>query len=100
MPVLIRDDRLSRTLRLDKLLRLNVFPVAVSLRWGIAPAALPQFPLPAKIRTRLMPAIELEHDPRRVDDDEYIDAKYYEVQSSIQCGMNALARKRALPLFG
>jgi 1-acyl-sn-glycerol-3-phosphate acyltransferase len=100
MPVLIRGDRLSRTLRLDKLLRLKVFPVAVSLPWGIAPAALPQFPLPAKIRTRLMPAIELDHDPQRADDDDYVDAKYREVQSSIQSGMDALARKRALPLFG
>ena len=100
MPVLIRGDRLSQTLRLDKLLRLKVFPVAVSLPWGIAPAALPQFPLPAKIGTRLMPAIELDHDPQRADDDDYVDAKYREVQSSIQCGMDALARKRALPLFG
>jgi 1-acyl-sn-glycerol-3-phosphate acyltransferase len=100
MPVLIRGDRLSRTLRLDKLLRLKVFPVAVSLPWGIAPAALPQFPLPAKIRTRLMPAIELDHDPQRADDGDYVDAKYREVQSSIQGGMDALARKRALPLFG
>jgi 1-acyl-sn-glycerol-3-phosphate acyltransferase len=100
MPVLIRGDELARALRLDKLLRLKVFPIAVSLPWGIAPAALPQFPLPAKIRTRLMPAIELDHDPDRADDDEYVEGKYHEVQSSIQRGMDALARKRALPLFG
>jgi len=100
MPVLVRGDQLSRTLRLDKLLRLKVFPIAISLPWGIAPAALPQFPLPAKIRTRLMPAIELDHDPDRADDDEYLEEKYWEVQNSIQRGMDALARKRALPLFG
>jgi 1-acyl-sn-glycerol-3-phosphate acyltransferase len=100
MPVLIRGDRLSQTLRLDKLLRLKVFPVAISLPWGIAPAALPQFPLPAKIRTRLMSAIDIDHDPERADDDTYVEAKYREVQSSIQSGMDALARKRALPLFG
>lgn len=100
MPVLIRGDGLARALRLDKLLRLKVFPIAVSLPWGIAPAALPQLPLPAKIRTRLMPAIELDHDPDRADDDEYVEGKYHEVQSSIQRGMDALARKRALPLFG
>jgi hypothetical protein len=87
-------------LGLDKVLRLKVFPLAVSLPWGIAPAALPQFPLPAKIRTRLMPAIELEHDPDRADDDEYVQRKYQEVQDGIQVGMDALARKRALPLFG
>ncbi|HZU49034.1 MAG TPA: lysophospholipid acyltransferase family protein [Mycobacterium sp.] len=100
MPVLIRGDRLSRTLRLDRLLRLKVFPLAISLPWGIAPAALPQLPLPAKIRTRFMPAVELDHDPARADDDQYVERKYHEVQDSIQRGMDALARKRALPLFG
>jgi 1-acyl-sn-glycerol-3-phosphate acyltransferase len=100
MPVLFRGDKLSRTLRLDKMLRLKVFPLAVSLPWGIAPAMLPQFPLPAKIRTRFMPAIELSHDPDRADDDDYVERMYGEVQGSIQQGMDALARKRALPLFG
>jgi 1-acyl-sn-glycerol-3-phosphate acyltransferase len=100
MPVLIRGDRLARILGLDKALRLKVFPLAVSIPWGIAPAALPQIPLPAKIRTRLMPAIELDHDPERADDDEYVQRKYAEVENSIQEGMTALARKRSLPLFG
>jgi 1-acyl-sn-glycerol-3-phosphate acyltransferase len=99
MPVLIRGDRLSKVLQLDRLLRLKVFPLAVSLPWGIAPAALPQLPLPAKIRTRFMPVVELDHDPGRAEDDEYVDGKYREVEDSIQEGMDALARKRALPLF-
>jgi 1-acyl-sn-glycerol-3-phosphate acyltransferase len=99
MPVLIRGDRLSKVLRLDRLLRLKVFPVAISLPWGIAPAALPQLPLPAKIRTRFLPAVELEHDPGRAADDDYVDRKYHEVEDAIQDGMDALARKRALPLF-
>jgi hypothetical protein len=80
----------TRALKLDKLLRLKVFPITISLPWGIAPAALPQFPLPAKIRTRLMPAVELDHDPDRADDDEYIEEKYWEVQNSIQRGMIAV----------
>ena len=80
--------------------RVILFPLAISLPWGIAPAALPQLPLPAKIRTRFMPAVELDHDPARVEDEEYIDRKYHEVQDSIQEGMDALARKRAFPLFG
>jgi 1-acyl-sn-glycerol-3-phosphate acyltransferase len=100
MPVLMRGDRLSRALKLDRVLRLKVFPLAVSLPWGIAPAALPQLPLPAKIRTRFMPAVRLDDDPARADDDRYVEQKYQEVQRSIQHGMDALARKRALPLFG
>jgi 1-acyl-sn-glycerol-3-phosphate acyltransferase len=99
MPVLIRGDRLSKALQLDRLLRLKVFPLAISLPWGIAPAALPQLPLPAKIRTRFMPAVEVDDDPARADDDQYVDGKYHEVEESIQQGMDALARKRALPLF-
>jgi 1-acyl-sn-glycerol-3-phosphate acyltransferase len=100
MPVLMRGDRLSRALKLDKMLRLKVFPLAISLPWGIAPAALPQLPLPAKIRTRFMPAVQLDTDADRADDEQYVDRKYDEVQDSIQRGMDALARKRAFPLFG
>ncbi|MBJ8345470.1 lysophospholipid acyltransferase family protein [Antrihabitans sp. YC2-6] len=100
MPVLIRGDRLSRMLRLDKIFRLKVFPLAISLPWGIAPAALPQLPLPAKIRTRFMPPVEIESNPDLADDETYVDQKYREVESRIQEGMDALARKRALPLFG
>lgn len=47
-----------------------------------------------------MPAVELDHDAERADDDGYVEEKYLDVQNSIQRGMDALARKRALPLFG
>lgn len=100
MPVLIKGDRLSRWLRLDKALRLKVFPIAVSLPWGIAPAALPQIPLPAKIRTALMPPVEVDTDPARLDDEEYIEQVYEQVQARIQEGMDMLARRRSFPLFG
>ena len=100
MPVLIRGDTVARVLRLDKIARLKVFPLAVSIPWGIAPAALPQLPLPAKIRTRLMPVVAIDHDPARAEDDDYVDERYEEVRATIQAGMDALARKRSLPLFG
>jgi 1-acyl-sn-glycerol-3-phosphate acyltransferase len=100
MPVLVRGDRLSRLLRLDRFARLKVFPIAVSLPWGIAPAILPQLPLPAKIRTALQPAVRLGTDPELAEDKEYVEDKYREVEDSIQRGMDALARRRALPLFG
>ena len=47
-----------------------------------------------------MPAVELDHNADRADDDAYVEEKYREVQNSIQRGMDALARKRAFPLFG
>jgi len=56
-------------------------------------------PLPAKIRTRFMPPVQLDHDLARAEDDQYVDRKYREVEDAIQQGTDALARKRALPLF-
>jgi 1-acyl-sn-glycerol-3-phosphate acyltransferase len=100
MPVLIRGDRLASALRLDRLARLKVLPLAVSLPWGIAPAVLPQIPLPAKIRTTLRPPIEVGDDPTRAEDETYVDRIYHEVEGSIQAGMDALTRRRRLPLFG
>jgi 1-acyl-sn-glycerol-3-phosphate acyltransferase len=100
MPVLLKGDRLARALRLDRFARLKVFPIAASLPWGIAPALLPQLPLPAKIRTALQPAVHLGSDPERADDEAYVKCKYHEVEDRIQGGMDALARRRAFPLFG
>jgi 1-acyl-sn-glycerol-3-phosphate acyltransferase len=100
MPVLIRGKRLARWLQLDKVARLKMFPIAISAPWGIAPAMLPEIPLPTKIRTAFLDPIELDSDPTRAEDDEYVNAKYEEVRASIQDGMDDLARRRRLPLFG
>ena len=36
----------------------------------------------------------------RASDDDYVNRKYREVRRSLQTGMDALARRRAFPLFG
>jgi 1-acyl-sn-glycerol-3-phosphate acyltransferase len=100
MPVLFTGRRIARALQLDKIARLKMFPVALSAPWGIAPAMLPEIPLPTKIRTAFQEPVELDSDPERADDDEYVEAKYNEVRDSIQGGMDVLARRRRLPLFG
>ena len=100
MPVLATGRRLARWLALDRIARLKMFPIALQAPWGISPALLPEIPLPTKIRTAFQEPIELADDPDRADDDEYVRTKYAEVQSSIQAGMDALARRRTLPLFG
>jgi 1-acyl-sn-glycerol-3-phosphate acyltransferase len=100
MPVLATGRRLARALQLDKVARLERFPIALSFPWGIGPALLPEVPLPTKIRTAFQEPIELDSDPAMADDDDYVEAKYNEVRDSIQHGMDALARRRRLPLFG
>ncbi|HEX8084265.1 MAG TPA: lysophospholipid acyltransferase family protein [Solirubrobacteraceae bacterium] len=100
MPVLATGRRLARVLQLDRVARLKMFPIAISAPWGISPAILPEIPLPTKIRTAFQPPVELDVDPERANDDEYVDRMYEEVRGSIQSGMDALARRRAFPIFG
>jgi 1-acyl-sn-glycerol-3-phosphate acyltransferase len=100
MPVLATGRRLAKVMALDKVARLKTFPIALQAPWGISPALLPELPLPTKIRTAFQDPIELDCDPERAEDDSYVDSKYQEVTSSIQGGMDALARRRRLPLFG
>jgi 1-acyl-sn-glycerol-3-phosphate acyltransferase len=100
MPVLASGRRLAKVLALDKVARLKMFPIALQAPWGISPALLPEIPLPTKIRTAFQAPIELDRDPDRAEDEKYVEAKYDEVRDSIQRGMNALARRRRLPLFG
>jgi 1-acyl-sn-glycerol-3-phosphate acyltransferase len=100
MPVLLSGRRLARALQLDKVARLKIFPIAIQAPWGLSPAMLPEIPLPTKIRTAFQDPITLDHDPERAKDEDYVNRKYREVRRSIQHGMDALARRRAFPLFG
>ena len=100
MPVLFSGRRLAKVMQLDKIARLKVFPFAISAPWGIAPAALPEIPLPTKIRTAFQEPVTLANDPEKANDDDYVDRKYEEVRKSIQRGMDELARRRRFPLFG
>src|SRR3954470_16961850 len=100
MPVLATGRRLAKLLQLDRLARLKMFPIALQAPWGISPALLPEIPFPAKIRTAFQKPVELDVDPDRANDRGYVQAKYEEVRRSIQGGMDALARRRRLPLFG
>src|SRR4051812_22581092 len=100
MPVLATGRRLARVLQLERIARLKMFPIAISAPWGVAPALLPEIPLPAKIRTAFQDPVELDTDPERAEDDAYVGDVYEQVRASIQRGMDTLARRRALPLFG
>jgi len=100
MPVLFQGHKLAQLLQLDRIANLKVFPIVLSAPWGISPAILPEIPLPTKIRTAFQEPIKVARDPDKAGDDDYVDRKYEEVRQSIQKGMNTLARRRRLPLFG
>jgi len=62
--VLSDGQRLARVLRLDRIARLKVAPVTVSVPWGLTvgvPALLPYLPLPTKLTTEVLPALRPDH---------------------------------------
>jgi 1-acyl-sn-glycerol-3-phosphate acyltransferase len=99
--VLSEGKFLAKWTGLGKRLRGANIPIIAGFPFPLAIEILPMhIPLPAKIRTELLDPIEVDHDPERVNDQEYVDKIYNEVQSSIQGGMDRLAKKRRFPILG
>jgi 1-acyl-sn-glycerol-3-phosphate acyltransferase len=95
---LSQGDRLARALRLDRLLRFSVLPVAVTVPWGLQVGAfLPFVPLPAKIRIRVL-------EPFRVRDrfgpDPDPDEVYRVVTADMQSALDGMMIRRSLPVVG
>jgi 1-acyl-sn-glycerol-3-phosphate acyltransferase len=100
--VLSRGDRIAAALRLDRLMRVKIFPVVVGWPLGIAPGWLPYVPLPAKVTVEVQPPIDfrargLERD--HAEDPDVVDACYREVEAVMQHALDRLARHPALPLL-
>ena len=94
-------NTLDKVLGLKKTLRGSNLPIIAGFPFPLAIEVLPaHVPLPAKIRTELLDAIEVDDDPERVDDDAYVKKIYEQVRSEIQAGMDRLAAKRSLPILG
>ena len=99
--VLSEGKFLAKWTGLGKRLRGANIPIIAGFPFPLAIEILPaHIPLPAKIRTELLDPIEVDHDPERLDDQEYVDSIYNEVQSAIQGGMDRLAKKRRFPILG
>jgi 1-acyl-sn-glycerol-3-phosphate acyltransferase len=92
---------LDRISGLKAKLRGTRMPVVLGIPFGLTIETIPtHLPLPAKIRTELLQPIHVDKDPERVNDREYVNAVYLEVESAIQDGMDRLARQRRFPIFG
>ena len=87
--------RAARVLRLDRTLRLKVFPVQIAPPAGVTLLDLPlRIPLPAKITIQVLPPIEL--DPSATTS----DAGYRLVTETMQDALSELADERTLPVVG
>jgi 1-acyl-sn-glycerol-3-phosphate acyltransferase len=92
---------LDRISGLKRKLRGTRMPIVLGIPFGLTIETVPtHLPLPAKIRTELLDPIHLDNDPERVNDREYVNSIYLEVESAIQNAMDRLAKQRRFPIFG
>ena len=100
--VLSEGRGLAKALGLKKRMRSDVAPITFSIPFGVTLHLTPfqHIPLPAKIRTEFLEPIYLDADPDKENDNEYVNEMYQEIESSIQQGMDRLAKKRKFPILG
>jgi 1-acyl-sn-glycerol-3-phosphate acyltransferase len=90
--------RIARLLRLDRMLRLKVFPAQVGPPYGVTVMDLPgRIPLPAKITVRALPKIDLR---KRLGPDPDVDEAYELVTATMQRALDKLDEERRLPVVG
>jgi 1-acyl-sn-glycerol-3-phosphate acyltransferase len=95
---LSRGERVARALQLDKLFRLKVLPISLSIPWGLNVGDMfGHWPLPAKITLEAMEPINLRE---RFGDDPDVDAVYEHVTGVMQKKLDELSAERRLPLVG
>ena len=93
-----RGAWLAKLLRLDRTARLKVLPILIAPPWGLTIGDfLPRIPLPAKMTSEVLPAINLRE---RFGDDPDVDEVYEHVTSLMQSTLDGLAAERRYPLIG
>ena len=90
--------RIADLLRLDRLLRIKVFPAQIGPPYGVTVMDLPgRIPLPAKITVRALPKIDLH---KRLGPDPDVEDAYELVTSTMQRALDKLDEERRLPVVG
>ncbi|MEA2310015.1 MAG: hypothetical protein QOI65_2301 [Thermoleophilaceae bacterium] len=93
-----RGRRIAKALSLDKLARLKVVPPVIGPPFGVTILDFPgRIPLPAKIRVRVMPPIDLRKELGRNPD---VEEGYTLVTSRMQRTLTRLANQRTVPVVG
>lgn len=91
--LLILSDgrRFAERLRLPHLFRSSIFPVHLSLPWGLAIGPWPHIPVPARLRYRIGPAIDPSRFRDRGDQRAQVEALDVAVRDAIQRQLDVLA---------
>lgn len=98
--LIVLDDLqgLARWTGADRHLRLKVWPLSLSIPWGLTLGPTPPYlPLPAKIRIDVLPPVHFERTgPEAAADEAYVTACAATIEEQIQAAVSRLvAEKRA-----
>lgn len=94
---LSRGEWMAKTLRLDKLLRAKILPISFGFPFGLSAVLPVNLPLPTKIVTQVLPAIDVVAEFGENPDVDEVDAH---VRHVMQRALDELARERRLPVIG
>jgi 1-acyl-sn-glycerol-3-phosphate acyltransferase len=95
---LSHGERLSKALGLDRLFRLKVLPISISIPWLINVGDfLGHLPLPSKLTIQVLEPIYLTE---RFGRDPDVDAVYEHVTTEMQAALDVLVAERRLPVIG
>ena len=94
---LSRGEWLAKTVRLDKLLRVKILPISFGFPFGLSAVVPLNVPLPTKIVTQVLPAIDVAAEFGEDPDVDEVDAH---VRHVMQRALDELAKERRLPVLG
>ena len=93
--LIVLDDGqwLARALGIKRLTRANIWPVHLSLPWGLAVGPWPHIPWPATLRYNVGPAIRLDDEPIESPTPLQVDELDRRVREAIQLQLHELRDK-------
>jgi 1-acyl-sn-glycerol-3-phosphate acyltransferase len=93
--MVLSDGRdLARKLHLRELWRASIWPVHLSLPWGLAVGPWPHLPLPARLRYRIGLPISVSDEPIADPAPELVEELDARVQAAVQAQLDALRDDR------
>lgn len=95
--VLSDGRRLVAALGLKRISRIEVFPIALCLPWGITAGPAFFLPMPVRVKIRVLPPLRWpELGPDAADDDAIVRRCRSEVHGVMQSALDELSRDRSL----
>jgi 1-acyl-sn-glycerol-3-phosphate acyltransferase len=94
---LSRGEWLAKLTRMDRLMRVKILPISFGFPFGLSMILPVNLPLPTKIVTQVLPAIDIVAEFGEDSDLDEVDAH---VRKVMQQALDTLAADRRLPVIG